>query len=570
MFHLHWQSLKVRPKMQSDISKVLLLCALIFIVAFRVALHLDWIQPVSHLVDQNNELFTRLVKLTALLIPLFLLWRRYKYCQRFNLLPGFKTNFGILGSYQVVQATLKRVGNNALGLTEICEACHIFSCEESETNGFFAFWVGPAPVVQLSSPELIRQLHSNYGDLPKSFFYSFLRLGIGDGLVTSVGEKWQYHRKLLTPTFNFKVLESFMPNMKQNVDILINRLAEDAEKNDGVIGDTAKYIFPCALDVLCESSMGLDINAQKDPESKFCNSLHKLVEAFCVVAVTPRLWMTAFPITMMLTSFGREVKPWLTIFQETSGKAIAHQFRSFKKNLPLYSDPNNNTKEPFINTLFREHVQRPKEFPMDCVQDEVNTFMAAGHDTTGWTICYALFMLGHHPEVQAKVHEEVSNFFNSFENEDDITLDSLKELKYTDAVIRETLRLYPTIPLVARHANRDIQVGKFTIPSGTQIVVNMRSLHRNPEYWAEPARFQPERFLDSKMSHPYAFLPFSAGPRNCIGQRYAMVLVKSVLAYILRKFALQSLDPIDSVRTVGGPIAVASCPIRIKLVTRGK
>ena len=102
---------------------------------------------------------------------LFLLMRRYKYCQRFNLLPGLKTNFGILGNCKAIFAQMKRVQNNSLATTEMYEAIHMFSCGEKETKSFFTFWIEPAPFVQLSSPQYIRELHNN-GDLPKAFSYA--------------------------------------------------------------------------------------------------------------------------------------------------------------------------------------------------------------------------------------------------------------------------------------------------------------------------------------------------------------------------------------------------------------
>ena len=558
---------KVSLKMQFGTYKVLLPCVLC-LIAIRVALHLDWIQLPFKLIDQNNELFTRLVKLAAFLTACFFLWKRYKYCQRFNMLPGLKTNFGILGSYNIVYSNLKRIRGH-LAMTEVLEGFHLVSSEKG-ADGFFTFWLGPIPFVQLSSPELVGEFITNYGDLPKSFFYDTLRIGLGDGLLTSGGKKWRYHRKLLTPTFHFKILESFMPTVRQNLNILTNRLAEDAQKNDGVIEDISKYIFPCTLDVLCESSMGININAQEHPESEFNKFFHTLLKITCKMTFEPLLWVNSISSLHPFTSFGRKLKFLVANFRAKCKQVTSEQYKSFKNNSASPSDPNKRKREPFINTLFREHLRRPKEFPMDCVQDEVNTFLAAGHDTIGWTLTYVLFMLGHHPEVQAKVHEEVDNFFSSFENEDDIIVDSLKELRYTDAVIKETLRLYPVAGSVARHADRDLQLGKFTIPRRTQVMISIRSLHRNPEYWAEPARFQPERFLDSKMSHPYAFLPFSAGPRNCIGQRYAMVLAKSAMAYIMRQFTVQSLTSIDSVLTIALPISVASCPIRLKLVNREK
>ena len=305
--------------MQADPSKVLLLFV-VFLIAIRVAFHWDLIQLSHHLIGQNNEPFTLLAKLTVLLIPLFLLWRRYKYCQRFNLLPGLKTNFGIFGNWSFLYATLVRNEKEAVAVRELADAIHFMSTQAAtcDDKGIFAAWVGPAPIVYLSSPDYIREILTNHGHLTKGFFYDFTRFIIGDGLVTSAGPKWYYHRKLLTPTFHFKVLDSFMPNMKHNVGILVNRLGEETKKDNGMIHDLAKFTFPCTLDVLCESSMGININAQEDPESEYSSSFHTILAAFCDMALSPFLWLHTSDISIRLTSFGRKVWPSVLTFRKRS------------------------------------------------------------------------------------------------------------------------------------------------------------------------------------------------------------------------------------------------------------
>lgn len=127
-----------------------------------------------------------------------------------------------------------------------------------------------------------------------------------------------------------------------------------------------------------------------------------------------------------------------------------------------------------------------------------------------------LFMLAIHPECQEKVYDEL---LSVFPNKDvDATVDDLYKLKYLDMVIKETLRIFPTVSLIARHAIGDIQLRDFTIPAGCSIGIDIFSLHRSKKFWGDKAdQFIPERFEPGyKLSHPYAYMAWSHGPRNCI------------------------------------------------------
>lgn len=127
-----------------------------------------------------------------------------------------------------------------------------------------------------------------------------------------------------------------------------------------------------------------------------------------------------------------------------------------------------------------------------------------------------LFMLAMHPECQEKAYNELLSIFP---NKDvDVEIDDLSKLLYIDMCVKEALRVFPTVPVVARKTRDDIQLRDYKIPAGTSIGIDIFSLHRSKKYWGENAdQFIPERFeLDEKLSHPYAYMAFSHGPRNCI------------------------------------------------------
>uniref|UniRef100_A0A914DG29 Cytochrome P450 n=1 Tax=Acrobeloides nanus TaxID=290746 RepID=A0A914DG29_9BILA len=180
------------------------------------------------------------------------------------------------------------------------------------------------------------------------------------------------------------------------------------------------------------------------------------------------------------------------------------------------------------------------------LQEEVDTFTFEGHDTTSAAMNFFLHLMGTHPEIQAKVHEEIDYVVGETPRE--VTFEDIGRLKYLEACLKETLRLYPSVPLIARQATEEIKVCNYTLPVGTAVVINPSMVHRDPKYWPDPDVFNPERFIETELKHPYCYIPFSAGSRNCIGQRFAMMEEKCVIARILREFKVKSKVRNDQMR----------------------
>lgn len=168
-------------------------------------------------------------------------------------------------------------------------------------------------------------------------------------------------------------------------------------------------------------------------------------------------------------------------------------------------------------------------------------FFSQGNETSATQLSHTCLLLAMHPEVQAKAYHEVQEVLTSKPDHTPIDLHDLKQLVYVEAVLKETMRLMPVAPIIARENLQDIQLDGHTIPKGTPLLMNFYTLHRREDIWgAHSDRFNPEHFLqeDAKSRHPYAHLPFSGGPRGCIGYRYAMMSLKMLLAMILKHFEL--------------------------------
>ncbi len=169
-----------------------------------------------------------------------------------------------------------------------------------------------------------------------------------------------------------------------------------------------------------------------------------------------------------------------------------------------------------------------------------------------------LLLLAKHSEVQERcVEEQRAIFGDSDRGETEVATEHLNKMTYLDAVVKESLRLYPSVSLVGRRLREDAVVDGFKAPAGTSAICFIHLLHRNPEVWSDPNRFIPERFLPGSKEyeevegrHPYAYVPFSAGPRNCIGQKFAQMEEKTVLSKLLRRLRLRKVTDVDEVRPV--------------------
>jgi cytochrome P450 len=170
------------------------------------------------------------------------------------------------------------------------------------------------------------------------------------------------------------------------------------------------------------------------------------------------------------------------------------------------------------------------------LRDEVATMFLAGHETTALALSYALWLLARHPGVQAKLHEELARVLGGRRP----TLCDVASLTYTDAVVREAMRLYPPVYAIGRETLREVEIGGYVIPRGAQLFIPQWAVHRDPRWFESPEQFLPERWLDGLGDRlpRLAYMPFGGGPRVCVGNHFAMLEAVLALAVLVQRFGV--------------------------------
>lgn len=192
--------------------------------------------------------------------------------------------------------------------------------------------------------------------------------------------------------------------------------------------------------------------------------------------------------------------------------------------------------------LLLENAENGGPIGVDEIREQVNTIMFEGHDTTAAASSFFLSLMGLHQDIQQKCVQELNDIFG--DSDRPVTFQDTLEMKYLERCLMETLRMYPPVPIIARHLKEDLKLasGDYSIPKGTTVVVATYRLHRLEQLYPNPDRFDPDNFLPERQAnrHYYAFVPFSAGPRSCVGRKYAMLKLKILLSTILRNYRIYS------------------------------
>ena len=424
-------------------------------------------------------------------------------------------------------------------------------------NGLFLAWIGWKPIIISGTSEYIGTILSSQKLTQKSFFYHFFHEWLGTSLLTSDGAKWKNRRHLLTPSFHFSILKEFVPVFEKISIKLVNNLRNVSENNEVI--DIQKIVRAATLEAMCETSMGVNIDQEKNA-LRYMNAVHTLNELLHLRERSPWLWSK---FLYSLTPSGKRYYENLKFIHQYTLSVISKRITSKK-----FQDAKSHVEQEekcdqklcLIDMLLESY--KKGEIDVDGIREEVDTFVFEGHDTTASAISFCLYLLGRNQNHQTTLQSEIDSA------EGDNVYEKICNMRFLDYVFKEALRLYPPVPLVARCLSEDTIIDGHTIYKGTDIGLGIGAIHKHEKFWKDPEDFNPYRFTEALNRNPYSYVPFSAGPRNCIGQRFATLESKICIFYVLKNYNLIAIQERKDIEFTAETVAKSKNGLLIKFVKR--
>lgn len=397
-------------------------------------------------------------------------------------------------------------------------------------------------------PDAAQKVLSSQKHLTKSSDYQMITPWIRTGLVTSTGAKWRTRRKLITPAFHYDILKDFVGVMNDNARVLVQTVAAKVDHGEKI--DVKHHLKMCTLDVICETAMGCKMNAQTKTDNEYVEAVQRMSDYVHVRLTQP--WLMNSFVFDHLSSWGAKQRATLKVLHDFSGAVVERRMKEAAEAGDHVTAGRKVRRKALVDLLISSRMEDGSSLSMEDIQEEVDTFMFGGHDTTAIALTWVVYLLGRHPEEQEKVHAEIDAVFAD-QHDCDVMTGHLGQLHYCEQVIKEAMRLFPPVPIVARVLGEELHVDGQLIPAGTNVDVFLHFIMRNPRVFERPDRFVPARFgPDRPDTPPFAHIPFSAGPRNCVGQRFALQELKLIMVHWFRRFRVVAHESEDEIKLNAG------------------
>src|SRR5918911_3097832 len=372
-----------------------------------------------------------------------------------------------------------------------------------------------APAYFIYPPDYIEQIlatdNKNFIK-PLNFRTPFFHRLVGNGLLTSEGDFWRRQRRLAQPAFHRERISAYGQIMVRDALKVLETW------RDGETHDVHLEMMRLTMEIVTHTLFNVDV---ADDAEKVASALSTLVEPFSSQATLKWILDNRLP-----TSGNRR-------FHKTAAQLDEVVYRIISERR---ANPNEGQGD-LLSVLLQAHDEDGSQMTDQQLRDEVITLFLAGQETTALTLSWAWYLLAKHPEAEAKLWQELEEVLGGREPE----VSDLPRLKFTEMIAKESLRLYPPAYVVGREAIKDCEVGGYFVPSGMQMFMPPWVVHRDPRFFDEPDKFEPERWTPEFINAlpRYAYFPFGGGPRVCIGNSFAMMEIILLMAAIAQKFRLE-------------------------------
>ncbi|XP_075472381.1 cytochrome P450 4B1-like [Ascaphus truei] len=396
----------------------------------------------------------------------------------------------------------------------------------------FTMWLGNffASLI-ISHPDYAKAVVARQ-DPKDNMAYYFIVPWIGKGLLVLSGQKWFQHRRLLTPGFHYDVLKPYVKLMADCTTMMLDKWETLVPKQKSV--EIFHHVSLMTLDSIMKCAFSYQSNCQNDSENTYIKAVYELSY---LVDQRFRFFPYHSDLIYYLSPHGFRFRRALSVAHQHTDKVIKQRKESLKHEKELEKIQQKRHLD-FLDILLCAKDENGESLSDEDLRAEVDTFMFEGHDTTASGISWILYCMAKYPEHQKKCREEIREVLGERHT---VEWEDLGKMPYTTSCIKEGLRLFPPVPGIARQLSKPITFcdGR-SLPEGTVVLLSIYAMNRSSSVWEDPEVFDPLRFSSENSSkrHSHAFLPFSAGARNCIGQNFAMNEMKVAIALTLQRFEL--------------------------------
>lgn len=378
-----------------------------------------------------------------------------------------------------------------------------------EEYGDFVEFHAFLPVIMLYHPDSVEYvLKTNQKNYPKADDMNELRPVLGNGLLTSEGEEWRSHRRVIAPEFQHKNMQGLYNIMTRHMERMV---AEWRTFTPGV--DLAPALSKATYGIAGECFFGTNVESTS-------KTVYDGIEASSEIAVRRMLMPFKPGYDWPLPSHLR-MKRAVSSMNKVVFDIIDDRFAHPKSG------------EDVLSRLIKTG-----EMSRDQIRDEVMTLLLAGHETTANALAWTLYLLGTHTDIQEKLRDEVSAACAG----EIPALNELSKMPLAKMVFEESMRLFPPVAGIGRKNLEIDTIGGYAIKRGTKVNLVQWVTHRHPDFWERPNEFLPERFADPSKHHPFAYFPFGGGARECVGKNMAMMEGIALLACIVRNFRIHLMN----------------------------
>lgn len=342
---------------------------------------------------------------------------------------------------------------------------------------------------------------------------------LGEGLLTADGAHWKWQRQSVVGAFRHDKLLELQPSMIAAAERTRDRWLEKGQGSVDVGHEMMRTTFDIIVETMMSGGHGIDVRRVETGISDF---------------LKPTGWTFALGLV--------HAPEWIPYPGRGKAKVAVAFLRSSLQSVIEERRKNLDDRHDLVNMLLSASDPETGRMMTDAeIVDNLMTFITAGHETTALGLAWTFDLLARHSEVESKVLAEIDEVTEG----QPVTAGDVANLIYTRQVFSEAMRLYPPAPIITRTALKDFRLGEYLIPAGTVLIVPIYAVHHHASLWQDPEMFDPERFSpeQTKARNRYAYMPFGAGPRVCIGNAFAVTEAVAVLAVLLQKVRLATIEP---------------------------